>query len=199
MADQIATVRAVALRGTGGGGGFASDDGGAAAAHVSDDARPDDDEGEWNLEEENRNECGPGNGPVQRTLQSLPRHAQKGFDHDCEHGCLDAQEDRFEGGSRTELGVGQRQRQHYQRTGKYEQEPRNQPAPDAVKPPANVGRQLHRLRAGQEHAEVEAAQKSPIVDPALLIDQNAMHEGDLSGRSAERQQTDLRPRSRRFG
>ena len=65
--------------------------------------------------------------------------------------------------------------------------PGNDPAPDAVHQPADIDRQLLRLWSRQQHAIVQRVQKSPLADPFLLIDQNAMHHRDLPGRPAETQ------------
>ena len=75
--------------------------------------------------------------------------------------------------------------------GSDEQQPGRQPASDAVQPPARIGRELHRLGPRQQHAEAECGKKTALVQPPLLIDENAMHQRDLCRRSAERKQADL--------
>jgi hypothetical protein len=62
-----------------------------------------------------------------------------------------------------------------------------------VQPPANIGRKLHGLGPGQQHAEIERVQEAVLGDPALLVDEDAMHQRDLAGRAAERQHADFRP------
>ncbi len=42
------------------------------------------------------------------------------------------------------------------------QQPGQQPAGNAAQPPACIGRQLHRLGAGQQHAKRQGAQKSRL-------------------------------------
>ncbi len=65
--------------------------------------------------------------------------------------------------------------------------------------PADIGRELHRLRAGQKHAEVQCRQIARLVDPALLVDDDAMHERDLARRAAKRDEPDLGPHLQSVG
>ena len=67
-----------------------------------------------------------------------------------------------------------------------------------MQPPTDVGRKLHCLRPGQQHAEVERWQKLALLDPPLLVNENAMHEGDLSGWTTKRQKAELRPHGDSF-
>ena len=53
-------------------------------------------------------------------------------------------------------------------------------APSAVQQPADVSRELLRLRAGKEHAEVQRLKKMVLGDPLLLLDQVLVHHGDLA-------------------
>ncbi len=97
-----------------------------------------------------------------------------------------------------ECGIGQRQPQHEQRAGQHEQQPGRETALHAVQPPADIGRELHRLGAGEKHAEIQCRQIARLVDPALLVDDDAMHERDLAGRAAKREKPDLGPHLQRF-
>src|SRR5450759_3852767 len=65
--------------------------------------------------------------------------------------------------------------------------------------PAQIGGELLRLRAGQQHAEIERMQEPRFVDPLFLVDHDAMHQGDLSGRAAEIDAVDLQPDLERLG
>ena len=64
--------------------------------------------------------------------------------------------------------------------------------------PADVGRKLLRLGPGQQHAVVEGVQEPLLRDPALLLDQDAVHHGDLAGGTAEAQRRDPHPRPERL-
>jgi len=44
---------------------------------------------------------------------------------------------------------------------------------------------LLRLRAGKQHAECEHVLEAIVVDPLALIDEDAMHQRNLAGGSAE--------------
>ena len=53
--------------------------------------------------------------------------------------------------------------------------------------PADIGRKLLRLGAGEQHAEIQRMQKAALRDPFLIVDEHAMHQRDLSGGAAEAQ------------
>ena len=59
--------------------------------------------------------------------------------------------------------------------------------------PAEIDGELLRLRTGKQHAEIERVEKASFADPFELFDEQAMHDGNLPGRPAEAQQTDLQP------
>jgi hypothetical protein len=62
-----------------------------------------------------------------------------------------------------------------------------------VQRPADVSRKLLRLGSGQQHTEIKRVQETRLVDPLLLVDQHAVHHGDLPGRPAEIDAADLEP------
>ena len=64
--------------------------------------------------------------------------------------------------------------------------------------PADIGRQLLRLRARQQHAVVQRMQKPALGDPVLFLDQDAVHHRDLPGRAAETQYGDPQPDPKGF-
>ena len=97
-----------------------------------------------------------------------------------------------------EQQIDRRQRGDDDRAGKHEQQPGDQPAAHAVQQPAGIGRELHRLRSGQQHAVVQRMQEPRLVEPALLVDEDAVHQRDLAGRPAERQQPDPGKDARRL-
>ena len=77
--------------------------------------------------------------------------------------------------------------------GQDEEDAGDEPAAGAVQQPADVGRELLRLRPGQQHAEVERMQEAPVAEPAPLLDEDAVHDRDLPGRAAEGQERDPEP------
>ena len=64
--------------------------------------------------------------------------------------------------------------------------------------PADVNGELLRLGAGKQHAVVEGVEEPGFADPALLLDQDAMHHRDLAGGAAEAERSDAYPDPRRF-
>jgi hypothetical protein len=71
------------------------------------------------------------------------------------------------------------------------------PADSVQKPPQASG-ELPCLRAGENHRVVEGVKKTALVDPAFLLDQQSVHDGDLPGRSAEAEQRNLDPNPKCF-
>ena len=71
--------------------------------------------------------------------------------------------------------------------------PAMMPPERAVHEPADVGGELLRLGAGQEHAVVQGMQEAVLADPALLLDDDAVHDRDLAGGAAEAEQRDAQP------
>src|SRR5437899_9818046 len=65
--------------------------------------------------------------------------------------------------------------------------------------PRDVDGQLGRLRTRQEHGEIEGAQEEWLGDPALLVDELAVHDRDLPGRTAEVDEAKLEPETERLG
>ena len=62
--------------------------------------------------------------------------------------------------------------------------------------PADIGGELLRLGAGQQHAVVQRVQEPVLADPALLLDEDAVHDRDLAGRSAEAESSATRSQTR---
>ena len=96
-------------------------------------------------------------------------------------------------------GIDVAQRQDRDEAGHDEQAAGDEAARGAVHQPADVGGELLRLGARQQHAVVERVQEPRLGDPALLLDEDAVHDRDLPRRAAEAQQRDARPRPGRFG
>ena len=73
------------------------------------------------------------------------------------------------------------------------------PPERAVHEPADVGRELLRLGTGQQHAVVERVQEALLADPAAPVDELAVHDRDLAGRSAEGDEPELHPEAKGLG
>jgi hypothetical protein len=81
----------------------------------------------------------------------------------------------------------------------HEQCARAAAAPRAMQQPADVGGELLRFGPGQHHAVVERVEEPAFRDPAALVDQLAMHDGDLPGRAAEADAAEAQPVAQRLG
>ena len=129
----------------------------------------------------------------QRGLERAPADADQRLEHDHQHGRLDAEQRAVDQREAAPERVEQAEPQHHQRARQHEQDAGDQPAAHAMQQPADVGRELLRLRSRQQHAEVERVQEARLVDPFLLVDHDAMHHRDLAGRAAEVDAADLEP------
>jgi len=85
----------------------------------------------------------------------------------------------------------EQRRQHEQRAG-------NDAAPASMHQPADIGRELLRLRARQHHAVVQRVQEAALGNPAPVLDQFLMHDRNLAGRSAKTDETQLEPEHEGF-
>ena len=90
------------------------------------------------------------------------------------------------------------ERKNHERAGQHEQHAGDDTTPCPVQQPADVYRELLRLRTGQQHAIVERVKESRLADPATLFDELSMHQCDLPGWTAEAHQSDSRPHPRRL-
>ena len=123
-------------------------------------------------------------------FRSDPHHR---LEHDGEHGGLEAEEQGRDDADLAEQGVDDAERHDRDDAGQDEQHAGDHAAERAVHEPADVGGELLRLGAGQEHAVVQGMQEPVLADPALLLDDDAVHDRDLAGGSAEAEQRDARP------
>ncbi len=67
-----------------------------------------------------------------------------------------------------------------------------------VEQPADVGGELLRLRAGQEHAVVEGVQEPVLGNPAPALHELLMHDGNLPRGPPEADEAKLQPEGKRF-
>jgi hypothetical protein len=130
--------------------------------------------------------------------QRAAADAHDRFQHDRQHGRLQAEEQRLHRRHLAEPGVQPAQHHDRDEARQHEQGPGEQTAPGPVQQPADVHRELLCLRPRQQHAVVERVQEPALADPALLLDQDAVHQRDLPGRPAEAERRDLRPGAHRL-
>ena len=167
-------------------------------AHEADQAGRDDDDREIDVEEEDADEGGGRDGVHSAVLERAPADAQDGLDDHGQHGGLDAVEDRLDDRDILEAGVEIAEPQHDQGAGQHEEDAGHDAARRAVQQPADIGGKLGRLRTGQQHAVIERVEEPALADPVPLVDQHAVHHGDLAGRAAEAEQPDPEPDAERL-
>ncbi len=87
-----------------------------------------------------------------------------------------------------------RQRKNDSRTRQDEQKTGDEASLDAMEKPADIGRKLLRLGARQQHAIIQRMKITRLVDPLLLVDEDAVHHRDLRGRPAKGETADFERR-----
>ena len=157
----------------------------------ADQRRDENDERKGRCEEEQRREGRGGEPDLEARVERALADPDQRLDDDRQHRRLHAQEQRREPAEIGGVGVEDRQPENDRRAGDHEEQPRRQSAAAPVQPPADIGRELLRLRPRQQMAEIESAQIGALADPALLLHDFAMHQRDLARRSAEAQAADL--------
>ena len=128
--------------------------------------------------------------PVLEGALADPDHR---LDDDRQHGGLEAEEQRRDDRNVAPARVDVAERHDGDDAGQDEQPARHDAAERAMHQPADIGGELLRLGARQQHAVVERVQKPLLGDPALLLDQDAVHHRDLPGGAAEAQRRDAHP------
>jgi hypothetical protein len=165
----------------------------------ADRRRAEHDQREWCIQEENANKGERGHGTQEPVAQGAAADAQNRVDDDGEDRRSDAPEKTFDERDLVIKHVEDAERHHHRRTGKHEQDSGDQSADCPMQQPAEIDGELLRLRARQQHAVVERVQKARLVDPALLVDDDPVHQRDLPGGSTKAHQADLQPRPESFG
>ena len=168
-------------------------------AQVTGHARAEDDEREGQAQYRERDEREPRHPQRGAARERAFSDAQQRFDHEGDHRGLEPEEQAFHDRLLLPEHVGDGQRHDREEARQHEQQSRDQAAADPVQQPADVGRELLRFGAGQQHAVTQRVQEPLFADPAFFLDQDAMHDGDLPGGAAERQQADAHPGARGFG
>ena len=59
--------------------------------------------------------------------------------------------------------------------------------------PPDIDRELLCFRSGKDHAMAQGMEEASVADPPLLLDQLVMHDGDVSGCTAEADPSQLAP------
>ena len=168
------------------------------SAEKTDQCRAEDDDRKWNIEEENSHECGRGERDHRIVLERPLADPKYGLQYDREYRGLEPEKQRDDDRHIAPGRVDVAQRHDGDDAGNDKKPAGDDAAERAMHQPADIGRKLLRLGARQQHAIVERMQEPPLRHPALLLDQDAMHDRDLTGGAAEAEPRDLQPGQERL-
>ncbi len=163
------------------------------AADVADDAGDEHDERERQVQREDGHESAGRNCPQPGVLQGARTDPVSRMYHQRGHRGLDAVEEAGHDRHIAEGHVDPRQRNQDEQRRQHEQSAGDDATPRTVHEPADVGSQLLGLRPWQHHAVVQRMEETVLRDPAAPLDQFLMHEGDLSRRTTEADETEPQP------
>src|SRR5262249_34156808 len=162
------------------------------------DRGAEDDRREWDLQEIDTREGGGRDDGESRGAQRPAADAQQGGDDQRDDRGLQAGEDPGHGGHASVGRVDARKPPENEDGRNDEEGARDDSAPGPVEEPADVDRELLRLRTRQQHAEGERVEEPLLGDPAAAIHQIALHDRDLSRRPAEAHEAELDPVTERL-
>ena len=169
-----------------------------ARAEIAEEAGGDDDHRERHPETEDADESGGGDGDRGPASQRSPRHPHHRFENDGKHRRLQAEEDGLEPADAVEEGIERGKHEDDGEAGEDEERAGDDAATRAVEEPADIGGELLGLGTGEQHAEIQRMQEPVLRYPLSLVDEHAVHEGDLPGGPAEAKEADGRPDLRRL-
>ncbi len=156
-----------------------------SAARQPDHPGCEDDRGEGNPEEKDADERKGRNRPHHLVLERFAADAQDCRRDDRQHDGLQPAEDRRDRRhiSKRRVEIAQSPQQTHRRKDK--QAAGDDAAARAMQQPADIHRELLRLRAGQEHAVVQGVEETRLADPAPALHEFRVHERDLAGGTAK--------------
>ena len=158
-----------------------------------DQSRTEDDDRERDVEEENSDEGEPRQRKHDPVLQRSLADPEDGLEDHRQYGRLEPEEQGDDQGHIAPGGIDVAEDHNGDDAGDNEQPAGHDAAERAVHQPTDIGGELLGLGSRQEHAVVQGVQEPCLGDPALLLDKDAMHDRDLSGRAAEAEHGDARP------
>ena len=164
----------------------------------ADEASAEHDDWKRNVKEEDADEGDRRERDHHLVLERPLADANQGLDHDSENRRLQAEEQRDDDRHSAPGRVDVAQRHDGDDAGNDKKPAGDDAAERAMHQPADIGRKLLRLWARQQHAIVERMQEALLRHPALLLDQDAMHDRDLTGGAAEAEPRDLQPGQERL-
>lgn len=138
-------------------------------------------------------QCGNSKRHERRVPEGTTANSHHGLSHDRQHRWSDCRQDGGDHSGVAGPDVERGEPQERDHPGQHEQSARDQAAAHSVEQPADVDRELLCLGAWEQGAVRKGVQESLLADPALLVDQDALHDRDLAGRTTEGLQRDGEP------
>jgi hypothetical protein len=169
-----------------------------STAEITNHRRTQHDQRERHIERKNRGKRRRRNRPQPIVLQRPRTDAMRRLHDNGRHRRLDPVKQPGDHRHFTEGDIEPRQENQDEQRRQHEQRPGHNPAPAPMHQPANVSRQLLRLRPRQQHAIVQGMQKTPLGNPAPPLDQLLVHDRNLPGRPAETDKAQLQPEPERL-
>ena len=164
-----------------------------AAADIAGNGRRQHDQREGSVEKKDGDEGRDGDSTHDVVLQRARSDPHDRLNHHGQNRGLEAEEQPLNQRRFVEQDIDEAQSKDGEKARQHEQSACNQSAPGLVQKPADIGSELLCLGPGQQHAIVEGVQKALLPEPALLVDQDAVHHRDLPCRAAEAERRDPRP------
>ncbi len=165
----------------------------ALIQHIADDAGRKDDRRKRDIKEIYRDERQGGERHQRFILERLFADADHRFRNNGRDGGFEAEEKRGNRGNGPQRNIDPAQTPEDEDGREYEKNARGERPPRPMEKPADVGRKLLRLRAGQEHAEIQGVKEVVFGHPLLILHHFLVHHGDLTGRTAEADEPEFEP------
>ena len=161
--------------------------------HPTDKRRSGDDEYKRDPEKIDRAEGRGGKAPQRSAAQGFPTDPEKRRSNDRDHRREQPMKNCHQQGQMPARHIQPAETEQDQRGGQHEQPPRHHPAAPAMQPPAEIGRELLRLRPRQQHAEIQRMEEMALRNPLPPLYQLPVHDRDLPRRTTETDQPELEP------
>src|ERR1700730_4780558 len=143
------------------------------------------------MKKENRDERESGERPHDFVSERFAPDANNRDGDNGHNGRLQSVEDRGDRRDIAERGVNITQRPKNKDRRNDKKRSGNDAAPGSVQEPANINRELLRFGAGKQHAKIERMKETRLADPLLFLDQLRLHDRDLAGGSAKRDESEF--------
>ena len=137
------------------------------------------------MKKENRKKAQSGQSDHDAVFQRTFSDLEDRLHDDRKHGGLEAEEERLHESDFAVRSIKPAQHHQADVTRQDEQRTCDQAARNSMQQPADVDGELLSLGSRQQHAIVERVKETRFADPALLLDEDAVHHCDLSRRTAE--------------